>query len=154
MPKGKINVSVENIFPLIKKFLYSDQEIFLREIISNATDALTKIQHLSSIGEVKGEINELGVEVKIDKKNKTLHVIDNGVGMTSEEVKKYINDVAFSGAEEFLEKYKESSKDTGIIGHFGLGFYSSFMVADKVEIITKSFKDEPAAHWVCDGSPE
>jgi len=154
MPKGKINVSVENIFPLIKKFLYSDQEIFLREIISNATDALTKIQHLSSIGEVKGEINELGVEVKIDKKNKTLHVIDNGVGMTSEEVKKYINDVAFSGAEEFLEKYKESSKDTGIIGHFGLGFYSSFMVADKVEIITKSFKDDPAAHWVCDGSPE
>ena len=154
MPKGKINVSVENIFPLIKKFLYSDQEIFLREIISNATDALTKIQHLSSIGEVKGEINELGVEIKIDKKNKTLHVIDNGVGMTSEEVKKYINDVAFSGAEEFLEKYKESSKDTGIIGHFGLGFYSSFMVADKVEIITKSFKDEPAAHWICDGSPE
>ena len=154
MPKGKINVSVENIFPLIKKFLYSDQEIFLRELISNATDALTKIQHLSSIGEVKGEIGELGVEIKIDKKKKILQIIDNGVGMTSEEVKKYINDVAFSGAEEFLEKYKETSKDTGIIGHFGLGFYSSFMVADKVEIITKSYKDEPAAHWVCDGSPE
>ena len=154
MPKGKINVSVENIFPLIKKFLYSDQEIFLREIVSNATDALTKIQHLSSIGEVKGEIGELGVEIKIDKKKKTLHINDNGVGMTSNEVKKYINDVAFSGAEEFLDKYKESSKDTGIIGHFGLGFYSSFMVADKVEIITKSYKDEPAAHWICDGSPE
>jgi len=154
MPKGKINVSVENIFPLIKKFLYSDQEIFLRELISNATDALTKIQHLSSIGEVKGEIGELGVEIKIDKKKKILQIMDNGVGMTFEEVKKYINDVAFSGAEEFLEKYKETSKDTGIIGHFGLGFYSSFMVADKVEIITKSYKDEPAAHWVCDGSPE
>ncbi|MDA8547332.1 molecular chaperone HtpG, partial [Flavobacteriaceae bacterium] len=148
------NVSVENIFPLIKKFLYSDQEIFLRELISNATDALTKIQHLSSIGEVKGEIGELGVDIKVDKKKKTLHITDNGVGMTLDEVKKYINDVAFSGAEEFLEKYKESSKDTGIIGHFGLGFYSSFMVADKVEIITKSFKDEPAAHWICDGSPE
>ena len=154
MAKGKINVSVENIFPLIKKFLYSDQEILLRELISNATDALTKIQHLSSIGEVKGEIGELGVDIKVDKKKKTLHITDNGVGMTLDEVKKYINDVAFSGAEEFLEKYKESSKDTGIIGHFGLGFYSSFMVADKVEIITKSFKDEPAAHWICDGSPE
>src|SRR5210317_1799223 len=154
MPKGKINVSVENIFPLIKKLLYSDQEIFLRELISNATDALTKIQHLSSIGEIKGEIGELGVDIKVDKKKKTLHITDNGVGMTLDEVKKYINDVAFSGAEEFLEKYKESSKDTGIIGHFGLGFYSSFMVADKVEIITKSFKDEPAAHWICDGSPE
>ena len=154
MAKGKINVSVENIFPLIKKFLYSDQEIFLRELISNATDTLTKIQHLSSVGEVKGEIGDLGVEVKVDKKKKTLHIIDNGVGMTSDEVKKYINDVAFSGAEEFLEKYKETSNDTGIIGHFGLGFYSSFMVADKVEIITKSFKDDPAAHWICDGSPE
>ena len=154
MAKGKINVSVENIFPLIKKFLYSDQEIFLRELISNATDALTKIQHLSSIGEVKGEIGDLGVELKIDKKAKKLHIIDNGVGMTSDEVKKYINDVAFSGAEEFLEKYKETSKDTGIIGHFGLGFYSSFMVSDKVEIITKSYKDESAAHWICDGSPE
>ena len=154
MAKGKINVSVENIFPLIKKFLYSDQEIFLRELISNATDALTKMQHLSSIGEVKGEIGDLGVELKIDKKAKKLHIIDNGVGMTSDEVKKYINDVAFSGAEEFLEKYKETSKDTGIIGHFGLGFYSSFMVSDKVEIITKSYKNEPAVQWICDGSPE
>ena len=154
MGKGKINVSVENIFPLIKKFLYSDQEIFLRELVSNATDALTKLSHMSSIGEVKGDIGSLGLEIKVNKKEKTLHIIDNGVGMTSEEVKKYINDVAFSGAEEFLEKYKDKKEDAGIIGHFGLGFYSSFMVADKVEIITKSYKDEPAAHWICDGSPE
>ena len=154
MGKGKINVSVENIFPLIKKFLYSDQEIFLRELVSNATDALTKLSHMSSIGEVKGDIGNLGLEIKVNKKEKTLHIIDNGVGMTSEEVKKYINDVAFSGAEEFLEKYKDKKEDAGIIGHFGLGFYSSFMVAYKVEIITKSYKDEPAAHWICDGSPE
>ena len=154
MGKGKINVSVENIFPLIKKFLYSDQEIFLRELVSNATDALTKLSHMSSIGEVKGDIGNLGLEIKVNKKEKTLHIIDNGVGMTSEEVKKYINDVAFSGAEEFLEKYKDKKEDAGIIGHFGLGFYSSFMVANKVEIITKSYKDEPAAHWICDGSPE
>ena len=154
MGKGKINVSVENIFPLIKKFLYSDQEIFLRELVSNATDALTKLGHMSSIGEVKGDIGNLGLEIKVNKKEKTLHIIDNGVGMTSEEVKKYINDVAFSGAEEFLEKYKDKKEDAGIIGHFGLGFYSSFMVADKVEIITKSYKDESAAHWICDGSPE
>ena len=154
MGKGKINVSVENIFPLIKKFLYSDQEIFLRELVSNATDALTKLSHMSSIGEVKGDIGNLGLEIKVNKKEKTLNIIDNGVGMTSEEVKKYINDVAFSGAEEFLEKYKDKKEDAGIIGHFGLGFYSSFMVADKVEIITKSYKDEPAAHWICDGSPE
>ena len=154
MGKGKINVSVENIFPLIKKFLYSDQEIFLRELVSNATDALTKLSHMSSIGEVKGDIGNLGLEIKVNKKEKTLHIIDNGIGMTSEEVKKYINDVAFSGAEEFLEKYKDKKEDAGIIGHFGLGFYSSFMVADKVEIITKSYKDEPAAHWICDGSPE
>ena len=154
MGKGKINVSVENIFPLIKKFLYSDQEIFLRELVSNATDALTKLSHMSSIGEVKGDIGNLGLEIKVNKKEKTLHIIDNGVGMTSEEVKKYINDVAFSGAEEFLEKYKDKKEDAGIIGHFGLGFYSSFMVADKVEIITKSYKDESAAHWICDGSPE
>ena len=154
MGKGKINVSVENIFPLIKKFLYSDQEIFLRELVSNATDALTKLSHMSSIGEIKGDIGNLGLEIKVNKKEKTLHIIDNGVGMTSEEVKKYINDVAFSGAEEFLEKYKDKKEDAGIIGHFGLGFYSSFMVADKVEIITKSYKDESAAHWICDGSPE
>ena len=154
MGKGKINVSVENIFPLIKKFLYSDQEIFLRELVSNATDALTKLSHMSSIGEIKGDIGNLGLEIKVNKKEKTLNIIDNGVGMTSEEVKKYINDVAFSGAEEFLEKYKDKKEDAGIIGHFGLGFYSSFMVADKVEIITKSYKDESAAHWICDGSPE
>ena len=154
MAKGKINVSVENIFPLIKKFLYSDHEIFLRELISNATDASSKLKHLSSVGEIKGEISDLQIEVKIDKKKKKLHIIDQGIGMTSKEVTKYINEVAFSGAEEFLEKYKDSGKDAGIIGHFGLGFYSSFMVADKVEILTKSYKDEPAAHWECDGSPE
>ena len=154
MGKGKINVSVENIFPLIKKFLYSDQEIFLRELVSNATDALTKLNHISSTGEIKGDTGDLGLEIKVNKKEKTLHMIDNGVGMTAEEVKKYINDVAFSGAEEFLEKYKDKKDDAGIIGHFGLGFYSSFMVADKVEIITKSYKDESAAHWICDGSPE
>ena len=154
MAKGKINVSVENIFPLIKKFLYSDHEIFLRELISNATDASSKLKHLSSVGEIKGEIGDLQIELKIDKKKKKLHIIDQGIGMTSKEVTKYINEVAFSGAEEFLEKYKDSGKDAGIIGHFGLGFYSSFMVADKVEILTKSYKDEPAAHWECDGSPE
>ena len=154
MGKGKINVSVENIFPLIKKFLYSDQEIFLRELVSNATDALTKLNHMSSIGDVKGNIGNLGLEIQVNKKEKTLHIIDNGVGMTAEEVKKYINDVAFSGAEEFLERYKDKKDDAGIIGHFGLGFYSSFMVADKVEIITKSYMDKSAAHWICDGSPE
>ena len=154
MSKGKINVSVENIFPLIKKFLYSDQEIFLRELISNATDATTKLKHLSNIGEAKIDIENPIIEVKVDKKNKKLHIIDQGVGMTQDEVKKYINEVAFSGAEEFLEKYKDSAKDSGIIGHFGLGFYSAFMVSDKVEIITKSYKDESAVHWSCDGSPE
>ena len=154
MSKGKINVSVENIFPLIKKFLYSDQEIFLRELISNATDATTKLKHLSNIGEAKIDIENPIIEVKVDKKNKKLHITDQGVGMTQDEVKKYINEVAFSGAEEFLEKYKDSAKDSGIIGHFGLGFYSAFMVSDKVEIITKSYKDESAVHWSCDGSPE
>jgi len=154
MAKGKINVSVENIFPLIKKFLYSDHEIFLRELISNATDATLKLKHLSSIGENKIEIDNPLIEIKVDKKGKKIHIIDQGIGMTSNEVKKYINQVAFSGAEEFLEKYKDSAKDSGIIGHFGLGFYSAFMVADKVEIITKSYKDEPGAHWICDGSPE
>ncbi len=154
MSTGKINVTVENIFPLIKKFLYSDHEIFLRELISNATDATSKLKHLTSIGEAKVEYGHPIIEVKIDKENKTLHIIDQGIGMSAEEVEKYINQVAFSGAEEFLEKYKDSAKDTGIIGHFGLGFYSAFMVADKVEIITKSYKDTPAAHWVCDGSPE
>ncbi|CAM3375195.1 Chaperone/heat shock protein [Flavobacterium longum] len=154
MSSGKINVSVENIFPLIKKFLYSDHEIFLRELVSNATDATLKLKHLTSIGEAKVEYGHPTIEVKIDKENKKLHIIDQGIGMTAEEVEKYINQVAFSGAEEFLDKYKDSAKDTGIIGHFGLGFYSAFMVADKVEIITKSYKDEPAAYWTCDGSPE
>lgn len=153
MSKGKINVSVENIFPLIKKFLYSDHEIFLRELISNATDATLKLKHLTSIGEAKVEYGNPTIEVKIDKEGKKIHIIDQGLGMTSDEVKKYINEVAFSGAEEFLEKHKDAAKDTGIIGHFGLGFYSAFMVAEKVEIITKSFLDEPAAHWTCDGSP-
>ena len=154
MSKGKINVAVENIFPLIKKFLYSDHEIFLRELISNATDATTKLAHLSSIGEIKGDIGLPKIEIKIDSKKKTLRVIDQGVGMSMDEVNKYINEVAFSGAEEFLEKYKDSAQDSGIIGHFGLGFYSAFMVADKVEIITKSHQKETGAHWTCDGSPE
>ncbi|MGY0391973.1 molecular chaperone HtpG [Bizionia sp. KMM 8389] len=154
MAKGNINVSVENIFPLIKKFLYSDHEIFLRELISNATDATLKLKHLTSIGEASVEYGNPKIEVKIDKEGKKLHIIDQGLGMTADEVEKYINQVAFSGAEEFLDKYKDSAKDSGIIGHFGLGFYSAFMVAEKVEIITKSFKDEPAAHWICDGSPE
>ena len=154
MSTGKINVSVENIFPLIKKFLYSDHEIFLRELISNGTDATLKLKHLTSIGEAKVEYGNPILEVKIDKDAKKLHIIDQGLGMTADEVEKYINQIAFSGAEEFLEKYKDTTKDSGIIGHFGLGFYSAFMVAEKVEIITKSYKDEPAAHWICDGSPE
>ena len=155
MSKGKINVSVENIFPLIKKFLYSDQEIFLRELISNATDATLKLKHMSNIGEYKEDYGEPIIEVKIDKKKSKLHIIDQGIGMTEGEVKKYINEVAFSGAEEFIEKYKDSAKDSGIIGHFGLGFYSAFMVSDSVEIISKSYKKSSSAvHWSCDGSPE
>jgi len=153
MKKGNINVSVENIFPLIKKFLYSDHEIFLRELISNATDATIKLKHIANIGKEKIEVGDPKIEVKIDKKGKKLHIIDQGIGMTSDEIEKYINEVAFSGAEEFLEKYKDSAKDSGIIGHFGLGFYSAFMVSKKVEIISKSYKNEPAAHWTCDGSP-
>lgn len=154
MTKGNINVSVENIFPLIKKFLYSDHEIFLRELISNATDATLKLKHMTTVGDSKAEYGNPIIEVKIDKEGKKLHIIDQGLGMTAEEVEKYINQVAFSGAEEFLDKYKDSAKDSGIIGHFGLGFYSAFMVAEKVEIITKSHTGEPAAHWTCDGSPE
>ncbi|WP_312761250.1 molecular chaperone HtpG [Epilithonimonas sp.] len=155
MATGSINVSVENIFPLIKKFLYSDHEIFLRELISNATDATTKLKHLTTIGEAKVEYGNPIIEVKIDKDAKTLTIKDQGIGMTGEEVEKYINQVAFSGAEEFLEKYKDSAKDAGIIGHFGLGFYSAFMVAEKVEILTKSYKeDAKAVRWICDGSPE
>jgi molecular chaperone HtpG len=153
MATGKINVSVDNIFPLIKKFLYSDHEIFLRELISNATDATLKLKHITSIGEAKIEFDNPMIEVKVDKKGKKLHIIDQGIGMTEEEVKKYINEIAFSGAEEFLNKYEDSAKDSGIIGHFGLGFYSAFMVAQKVEILTKSYQDAPAVHWTCDGSP-
>ena len=147
MATGSINVSVENIFPLIKKFLYSDHEIFLRELISNATDATTKLKHLTTIGEAKVEYGNPIIEVKIDKDAKTLTIKDQGIGMTGEEVEKYINQVAFSGAEEFLEKYKDSAKDSGIIGHFGLGFYSVFMVAEKVSIQTLS--DSEGASPVC-----
>ncbi|MCF6180863.1 molecular chaperone HtpG [Lutibacter sp.] len=155
MATGNINVTAENIFPIIKKFLYSDHEIFLRELISNATDATLKLKHLSTLGEIKGDIGEPMIEVKVDKKKKEIRIIDQGVGMTGEEVEKYINQVAFSGAEEFVEKYKDKVEDSGIIGHFGLGFYSSFMVADKVEIFTKSFqKDAKAVRWECDGSPK
>lgn len=154
MTTGKINVTVENIFPLIKKFLYSDHEIFLRELVSNATDATLKLKHLVSLGETNVSCENPYIEVKIDKENNTLTISDQGIGMTAEEVEKYINQVAFSGAEEFLEKYKDTAKDTGIIGHFGLGFYSAFMVADKVEIITKSYTNAPGVHWTCDGSPE
>jgi molecular chaperone HtpG len=154
MAKGNINVSVENIFPLIKKFLYSDHEIFLRELISNGTDATTKLKHLISIGEAKTELGDAKIEISIDEAAKTLTIKDQGLGMTADEVEKYINQIAFSGAEEFLEKYKDDKNDTGVIGHFGLGFYSAFMVADKVDIFTKSFKDAPAAHWNCDGSPK
>jgi molecular chaperone HtpG len=151
--KGKIGVTGENIFPIIKKFLYSDNEIFLRELVSNAVDATQKLKVLANKGEFKGELGDLTIWVKVDKKKKTLTVSDRGIGMTAEEVDKYINEIAFSSAEEFLSKYKDSAAN--LIGHFGLGFYSAFMVADKVEIITKSYKDdEPAVHWECDGSPE
>jgi molecular chaperone HtpG len=149
--KGKIGVTTENIFPIIKKFLYSDHEIFLREIVSNAIDATKKLKTISSMGEFKGDTGELSIKISLDKKRKTLTVSDNGIGMTEEEIEKYINQIAFSGAEEFLKKYKDK---TNIIGHFGLGFYSAFMVADEVEIFTKSYKDAPAIHWTCDGSPE
>ena len=154
MTKGNINVSVENIFPLIKKFLYSDHEIFLRELISNATDATLKLKHLSNVGDAQIEFGNPKIEVKIDDKGKKIHIIDQGLGMTAEEVEKYINQVAFSGAEEFLDKYKDSAKDSGIIGHFGLGFYSAFMVADKVEVITRSHKKSvKAVKWTCHGDP-
>jgi len=154
MATGKIKVTTENIFPIIKKFLYSDHEIFLRELVSNAVDATSKLKALSSLGEVKGDVGSALVEVKVDKKAKTITISDNGIGMTSEEVKKYINQVAFSGAEEFVKKYDDKVEDAGIIGHFGLGFYSAFMVAENVEIFTKSYQDEPAVKWSCDGSPK
>lgn len=150
MAKGQIKVQTENIFPIIKKFLYSDHEIFVRELVSNAVDATEKIKTLMSIGEAKGELGDLRIDVILNPTLKTLTIADHGVGMTKDEVEKYINQVAFSGAEEFLDKFKDAS----IIGHFGLGFYSAFMVSDEVEIFTKSFKDESAVHWICDGSPE
>jgi molecular chaperone HtpG len=154
MAKGKIKVNTENIFPIIKKFLYSDHEIFLRELIANATDATKKLHALSSMGEFKGDIGDDKIEIILDKKAKTLTVKDRGLGMTGEEVKKYINQIAFSGAEEFVDKFKDQKESAGIIGKFGLGFYSSYMVAERVEIITKSYKDETAVIWECDGSPE
>jgi molecular chaperone HtpG len=153
MATGSIRVHTENIFPIIKKFLYSDHEIFVRELVSNAVDATQKLKTLSSIGEVKGDIGELRIDVELDAKEKTLSIIDHGVGMTQEEVDKYLNQVAFSGAEEFLKKYKGQNEEN-IIGKFGLGFYSSFMVSDKVEVYTKSYTDAPATYWSCDGSPE
>lgn len=150
MQKGQIRVQTENIFPIIKKFLYSEHEIFLRELISNATDASQKLKTLASIGEAKGELGDLRIDVVLDAAEKTLSIIDKGVGMTAAEVDKYINQVAFSGAEEFLNKYK----DANIIGHFGLGFYSAFMVSEKVEIYSKSYTGANAVYWSCDGSPE
>ena len=154
MQTGKINVQTENIFPVIKKFLYSDHEIFLRELISNAVDATQKLKTLVSLGKADCELGDLTIDVKVNKDDKTIHVIDRGIGMTAEEVDKYINQIAFSGAEEFMAKYKGNDA-TNIIGHFGLGFYSSFMVANRVDILTKSYqKDALAVKWSCDGSPD
>ncbi|MBC3785186.1 molecular chaperone HtpG [Spirosoma utsteinense] len=154
--RGQISIHTENIFPIIKKFLYSDHEIFLRELVSNAVDATQKLRQLSSFGEFGGELGGLKVTVTLDEEAKTITVSDNGIGMTAEEIKKYINQIAFSGASDFLEKYKDKTDDKGaIIGHFGLGFYSAFMVAEQVEIITKSYRDgAESARWVCDGSTE
>src|SRR5689334_15983705 len=154
MQKGAIRVQTENIFPIIKKFLYSDHEIFIRELVSNAIDATQKLKTLSSIGEAKGDIGELRIDVKLDAEKKTLTISDRGVGMTAEEIDKYLNQLAFSSAEEFLEKYKGQNENS-IIGHFGLGFYSSFMVSDKVEVLTKSFREGvKGVKWECDGSPD
>lgn len=154
--KGNINVKAENIFPIIKKFLYSDHEIFLREIVSNAVDATQKLKTLSSLGQFQGELGDLTIEIKIDKDKKTLSVIDRGIGMDEQEVEKYINQIAFSGAEEFVEKFKGKSEleANQLIGHFGLGFYSSFMVSSEVEFKSKSFKDTQAVRWWCDGNTE
>ena len=150
---GTIGVTTENIFPVIKKFLYSDHEIFLRELVSNAVDATQKLKTLASFGECKGDATDLKVNVKVDKDAGTLTVSDNGIGMTADDLDKYINQIAFSGAEEFLAKYKDSAAN--IIGHFGLGFYSAFMVAKKVEVVSLSYKeDAKAVKWSCDGSPE
>lgn len=155
MTTGTINVTADNIFPIIKKFLYSDHEIFLRELISNATDASLKMKTLARLGETKSELGDLQIEVKIDKEQKTITISDKGVGMTAEEVQKYINDIAFSGAEEFVEKYKDKQEGADIIGHFGLGFYSAFMVSKKVEIFSQSHQEgSKAIHWSCEGNPE
>ena len=152
--KGNINVQTENIFPIIKQFLYSDNEIFLRELVSNAVDATQKLKTLKSVGELSTDLSKLRVEVILDKDKKTITIRDNGIGMTGEEVEKYINQIAFSGAEEFVNKYKDKDSKNSIIGHFGLGFYSSFMVSDNVEIITKSqIPNSKAVKWSCDGSP-
>ncbi|GAA4454913.1 molecular chaperone HtpG [Nibrella saemangeumensis] len=155
--KGQISIHTENIFPIIKKFLYSDHEIFLRELVSNAVDASQKLKKLASFGDFNGELGDLKVSVSVDKEAKTITVSDRGIGMTADEIKKYINQIAFSGAAEFLDKYKDkAADDKAIIGHFGLGFYSAFMVADQVEIVTRSYREEgtAAARWVCDGSTE
>ncbi len=154
MPKGNIRVQTENIFPIIKKFLYSDHDIFIRELVSNAVDATQKLKTLSSIGEAKGDLGDLTIDIQLDTENKTITISDKGVGMTADEVDKYLNQVAFSGAEEFLKKYK-GQNETNIIGHFGLGFYSAFMVSERVDVITKSYReDAKAVKWECDGSPE
>ena len=152
--KGNISIHTENIFPIIKKFLYSDHEIFLRELVSNATDATQKLKRLAAIGEYNGELGELKIKVSLDKEAKTITISDAGLGMTADEIKKYINQIAFSGATEFVEKYKDKGDEKAIIGHFGLGFYSAFMVAAQVEIISQSHQDAPAARWICDGSTE
>ncbi len=154
MSKGSINVTAQNIFPIIKKFLYSDHEIFLRELVSNAVDATQKLKTLTNLGEAKGELGDLTIHIKLDKKAKTLSIIDRGIGMTAEEIDKYINQVAFSGAEEFVKEYEGKMDGADLIGHFGLGFYSAFMVAKKVEILTKSHKDAAAVQWICEGNPE
>ena len=155
MSTGKINVQTENIFPIIKKFLYSDNEIFLRELVSNATDATQKLKALTSMGEAKGELGDLKIEVVVDKAAKTITIKDKGIGMTKEEIEKYITQIAFSGAEEFVQKYQDKVDKNVVIGHFGLGFYSAFMVAQKVEIFSLSYKEgSKAVHWECDGSPE
>ncbi|WP_185878538.1 molecular chaperone HtpG [Blattabacterium cuenoti] len=154
MEKNKISVTSDNIFPIIKRFLYSDQEIFLRELVSNATDAILKLKTIEKLGKIEEKIDDLKIKVKIDKKNQTIHVIDNGIGMTKKEVEKYINQIAFSGAEEFIQKYQEKNSASSIIGHFGLGFYSSFMIASKVVIYTQSYKkDSPSIFWSCEGTP-
>jgi molecular chaperone HtpG len=154
MQKGSIRVQTENIFPIIKKFLYSEHDIFIRELVSNAVDATQKLKTLSSLGEAKGELGDLGIDIQLDIDKKTITISDKGIGMTAEEVDKYLNQVAFSGAEEFLNKYK-GQNEANIIGHFGLGFYSSFMVSERVEVITRSFReDAKAVRWECDGSPE